>query len=263
MRAVLALVVVCSLAMTGTGARAGAEPFDPLGAAAIDPPPNAAAPLDLPLYDSAGRRVTLRTLAADKPIVLAPVQHQCPNICGLTLEGLTTAIGGQSYKPGPDFTLVALGIDPREGSAEARVSLARLPQSAGVSALVGSAANVRALTQAIGYRYAWDPRIGQYAHIAAVAVLTPDGRLARWIRGVAPDPQDLNLAITEAGEGRTGGFGDRIRLLCYHYDPETGRYSTRIWIAMRGLGLALVAAIAIALAFATLRERRRAQDGHP
>src|SRR6185437_15124229 len=109
----------------------------------------------------------LRTLAAGKPLVIAPVQHRCPNLCGLTLQGLRQAIAGQSYRPGRDFEVVALGIDPREGPADARVSQQRLtgaPPVPGVAALVGSAVEIRRVTDALGYRFGWDGRIGQFAH---------------------------------------------------------------------------------------------------
>jgi protein SCO1/2 len=204
--------------------------------------------------------VSLRALAHGKPLVIAPVQHHCPNICGLTLEGLRNAVAGQSYRPGRDFELVALGIDPREDPAAAETSGQRLAGAAfapGVAALVGPGPQVRQVTNALGYRYAWDPRIGQYAHIAAVAVVTPDGRLARWLYGVAPKASDLHLALTDAGRGRLGGLGDQIRLLCYHYNPRTGRYSSLVMDLLRGVGVAVTLGLAGLIGLFVWRDRAR------
>ena len=254
----LMLALGFALALGAPAAHARPEPFDPFGAAGVDPKPGAQIPLDAAFHDQAGRPVTLRELANGKPLVVAPVQHHCPNICGLTLEGLHEAIAGQAYKPGRDFEVVAFGIDPREGTAAAETSEQRLagsPPAAGVEALVGPAANIAQVTQALGYRYAWDPRIGQYAHIAAVAVLTPDGRLARWLYGVAPSPKDLHLALTDAGRGRLGDLGEQIRLLCYHYDPKTGRYSSLVMEILRAVGVALTAGLAGLIAAFLRRDR--------
>jgi len=99
----------------------------------------------------------------------------------------------------------------------------------GIHALTGKAVDIQHVTDALGYRYAFDPEIGQYAHDAAIAVLGPDGHLSRWLYGLAPDPGDLKLALTEAGQGQTGDWGDQLLLLCYHYDPVTGQYSLLIW----------------------------------
>jgi protein SCO1/2 len=250
-----ALAAMFSVA-AGPGA-ARVEPFDPFGAAGVDPHPGAAVPLDAALRDAAGRPVTLRALAAGRPLVIAPVQHRCPNICGLTLEGLKAAIAGQAYRPGRDFEVVALGLDPREGPDAAALSQQRLGGGPGIAAVVGDAAAVGAATRAMGYRYAWDPRIGQYAHIAAVAVVTPQGRLSHWLYGVAPTPANLHLALTDAASGRLGGLGDQIRLLCYHFDPRNGRYDSLVMTLARWLGGLTTAGLVLLVAALVLRDRRR------
>jgi protein SCO1/2 len=175
----------------------------------------------------------------------------------------------QSYKPARDFVLVAFGIDAREGPADAAESLARLRRivpelpAEGLHALTGSDSHVAAVTKALGYRYAWDDQIGQYAHVAATAVLTPDGRLARWLYGLAPDPLDVRLALTEAGDGRIGHWGDQLLLLCYHYNPHTGRYGTIIWTVLRVAGFTVVAAGGALIGRAMLREHRAAKRERP
>ena len=258
----LLAALAAALALTAGQAHGRADPFDPFGAAGVDRKPGAQIPLDGAFRDEAGRPVSLRALADGKPLVIAPVQHHCPNICGLTLEGLRNAIAGQSYKPGRDFTVVALGIDPREGPADAEASERHLTNAAaapGVYSLVGTQAQIRQVTNALGYRYGWDPRIQQYAHIAAVAVLTPKGRLARWLYGVAPKAQDLHLALTDAGRGRLGDLGDQILLLCYCYDPKTGQYSGLVMGILRIVGVSLALMLAALVAFFIWRDRRRSR----
>jgi protein SCO1/2 len=256
--------VACLLFLLSAGP---ALAFDPFGEAGIDRHPGARVPLDLAFRDESGAPVTLRQLGRDRPIVLAPVLHRCPNICGVTLAGLAQAIRAQDYLAGRDFAVVALGIDPREGPQAARTALEDLERrfpflsAADMHALTGSADAIAAVTHALGYRYAWDERIGQYAHIAAVAVLTADGRLARWLYGVQPQAGDLELALTEAGEGRLGSWGDQILLLCYHYDPETGRYGSLVWWLLRLGGGITAAGGAGLIGRALLGERRSSRGG--
>lgn len=244
-----------------------AAAFDPFTAVGIDRRPDAVVPLAAPLRDADGRPTDLAQLGHGRPIVLVPVQHRCPNICGVTLAGLGRAVAAQRFVAGRDFTLVVFGIDPAEGPDAARQSLATLRQTApalpagGVAAVTGPAASVTAVTAALGYRYAWDDRRGQYAHLAATAVLTADGRLARWLYGVAPAPEDLTLALTEAGEGRLGGWAEQMLLLCYHYDPETGRYGSIITTALRLAGGLTAMLVGGLIGWALWRERRAGRRG--
>ncbi|PHQ63609.1 MAG: SCO family protein [Sphingobium sp.] len=206
--------------------------FDPFGEAGIDERPGAAIPMDAPFTRADGRPATLKQLGDGKPILLIPVLHNCPNICGVTLAGVADAIAAQPLRPGRDFTLVAFGIDPEEGPEDAAHDLARLRAHAGEGApafaLTGSAEAIHAVTGALGYRYAWDERIGQYAHVAATAVLTPQGRLSGWLYGLTPRPTDLRQAVLDAGQDKRARWGERLLLLCFHYDPATGRYTASI-----------------------------------
>lgn len=245
------------LALLATPAAA----FDPLHDATIEPRIGAGIPLDRPFTDETGHTTTLADIADGHPILLAPVLHACPNLCDITLAGLAQAIAGQPGAIGPDFALVAFGIDPNEGPSDAAAALARLreafPETAAARALTGSAADIAAVTDALGYRAARDPATGQIAHIAATAVLAPDGRLAAWLPGIAPDARELRLALADASDGGLGTWSDRLLLLCYHYDPATGRYGPLATTLLRGAGIATVAAGALLIGVALVRERRR------
>ncbi|MGE0717109.1 MAG: SCO family protein [Alphaproteobacteria bacterium] len=252
-------ILLGALLLAGIG---NALAFDPFASAGIDQRPGAQVPLDAAFRDDAGRAVTLRALGGGRPILLVPVLHRCPNICGVTLAGLGQAVRAQRYAPGRDFALIAFGIDPAEGPdaahaalGELRKAVPSLPRDA-IHALTGEAESVAGVTGALGYRYAWDDDIGQYAHVAAVAVLTPDGRLARWLYGVAPNPADLDLALTEAGQGSLGTWRDQLLLLCYHYDPATGRYGSLVSTALRVFGGITAVGGAGLIGLALLRERR-------
>ena len=260
-----AAFILLTLLICGGGARA----FDPLTMARIDRLPNAQIPMDLNLADQAGRATTLRSIAKGKPIVLVPVQYDCPNICGVTLAGLLQAVAAQKLKPGVDFSLATFSIDPGETAPDAARLLARLSAEfpsiprAALHGLTGNPTDIAAMTDALGYRYAWDPELRQFDHVAAAAVLTPDGRLSNWLYGVAPEPRDLQLALTEAGTGRVGRWTDQLLLLCYRYDPATGRYTPIVWTALRIFAAGALVVALFYLGRAVLRERRLARDRLP
>jgi protein SCO1/2 len=239
-----------------------AGPFDPFGAAGIDARIGAAVPMQAPLVDQDGRAVTLAGIAGGRPLLLVPVLHQCPNLCGVTLAGLVGAVRGQSRVAGRDFVVVAFGIDPHEGPDTARADLTRLAAAeAGrpnvpVVAVTGSPDAIAAVTQAIGYRYAWDPRIGQYAHAAATALVTPDGHLSSWLYGVQPAPADLARGLDLAARDGSGSLVEQLILLCYHFDPATGTWSLLIGRVVRAAGLVTV--LALALLLVRLSRRRAA-----
>ena len=246
----LVLLLLAAVALWGAPATAQSA-FDPFGLASIDERPGASVPMDGEFVDSAGHRRTLKEIANGRPLVLAPVLHECPNLCGVTLAGLADAIDKQPLAPGRDFVLVVFGIDPAEGPDAAAADLARMQQRASGAALtdavalVGGEQSVRAVTDAMGFRYAWDEGIGQYAHVAAIALLTPDGRLSSWLYGLSPEPDELAQAIAAAGEGRTGSWTDQLLLLCYHYDAQTGRYTTKVETLLKIAAAMTVAALAL------------------
>jgi protein SCO1/2 len=112
----------------------------------------------------------------------------------------------------------------------------------------------------MGFHYAYDSTTDQYAHPAAVAVVTPDGHLARWLYGYPFEPSDIRLALTEASAGSIGTLADRLWLLCYCYDPATGTYSVRVNQALEaggGLTVLLLGGLVLML----LRHERRDGSG--
>jgi protein SCO1/2 len=254
----LALLAIVALA---TGA---VDPNDPFKAAAIIERPSAAIPLDQPVVDAAGTHTTLRRIARGEPLLITPVQHECPNICGVTLAGITAAIDGQAkYRPGRDFAVVAFGIDPHEGPAQARDDLQRLARQRPKAtwqpvALTGGDAAIHAVTDALGYRYAWSDQLRQYAHLSGTAVLTPDGKLSSWLYGLSPTPTQLDAALAQATAERSGDVMQQILLLCFHYDPQTGRYSLAITEAMRFAGIATVLLIGLAIWLLSRKRRQGA-----
>ncbi len=224
--------------------------------------PGARLPLDVPFTASDGRTVTLRGLLAGKPAILAPVYYECPMLCTLTLNGLVRCLRVLSLLPGRDFQVIAFSINPLEtpGLARAKketyLAIYRRPGTeGGWHFLVGRQASIDALAGAAGFKYVYDPASKQYAHAPGLIFVTPAGVVSRYMPGVEFDPEAVRLSIIDASAGRLGTIVDKAFLLCYCYDPATGRYNFVIMRALRILGILTIAGLAGGVAWLLRGER--------
>ena len=217
-------------------------------------------PLDSILKDETGRTVTLGDYFGHKPVVMAFVYYQCPMLCPLTLNGISSALKALPYVPGKDFEIVVVSFDPRDtaesANAKKRAHLAHwntADTANGWHFLTADEASIARMTSAAGFSYQWDESTGQFAHVSGLLMLTPDGRLARYFYGVEYSPKELRLALTESGNGRIGSAVEELLLYCFHYDPTTGQYGLAVMRLVRLGGLLTVAAV---LGFVFVMRRR-------
>lgn len=214
----------------------------------IDQRLDAQVPLNLEFKDEAGRTLPLSTyFAPGKPVLLALVYYRCPMLCTQILNGVESGLKTVSFNPGQDFEVVAVSFDPQDttelAAAKKQTYLRRYgrPGTAnGWHFLTGGAANIAALTQAVGFRYKLDAATGQFAHASGIMILTPEGRLSRYFYGVEYGPRDLRLGLVEASLNKIGSPVDQLLLFCYHYDASTGKYGAVAINMVRGAGAAFV-----------------------
>lgn len=240
------------------------QPAPILQRVGIDQKLDAQIPLDLVFRDEQGRAVPLRAYFGEKPVVLSLVYYECPMLCTLILNGLLRSLRALPLTVGKDFTVVTVSFDPREGpelaAAKKRTyvqSYGRPGADGGWHFLTGEEEAIRRLTDAVGFRYAFDPETGQFAHASGIIVLTPQGRVARYFYGIEYSPRDLRFGLIEAAAGKIGSPVDQILLYCYHYDPKAGRYSLLIMNVLRVAGAATVAVLGVFILAMIRRDRRR------
>ena len=211
-------------------------------------------PLDLGFRDESGAPVQLGRYFHGVPVLLLPVYYQCPNLCGVTLKGFFQGLRGAGLRPGQEYQVAVVSIDPREGSRLAAAKKASYLQHYGRPGerfadeqawhfLTGDQASIERLARAIGFRYRYDPELGQYIHASGAVVAAPGGKVSRYLFGADFAPRDLRLATVDASDGRVGTLSDKLWLLCCYYDPVTGRYTGVVTEAMRALGAFTVLAI--------------------
>jgi protein SCO1/2 len=220
-------------------------------------------PLELTFTADDGTTTDLRTCTGGKPAVLALVYYRCPMLCNLVVEGLVRALCAVELTPGSDYRVVLVSIDPKE-RPEDGARRRRLLQGqgngrqggAGWSFLTGSSENVGALARSVGFGYVYDPKTDQYAHAAGILVLDRHGAVSRFYSGIDYPPRDLRLGLVESSDGMAGTFADRLLLLCYHYDPATGRYGLAVFAVLRVLAVLTVLGLGCGIGFMVWQQRR-------
>jgi protein SCO1/2 len=242
----------------------------PLREIGFDQNLDALVPLDTTFRDEAGRTVRLADYFGKRPVVMVFAYYDCPMLCTLVINGLSSALNVLSLSPGKDFEIVTVSFDSRDTPASAAAKKAayldrykRAGAAEGWHFLTGDQPSIDRLTKAAGFRYVWDKDTRQFAHPTGVIVLTPDGRLARYLFGIEYGPRDLRFAIVEASAGKIGSPVDSLLLYCYHYDPMTGRYGLAIMRAVRLAGAATVLTLGAFIFVMVRREKARGSTGSP
>ena len=198
--------------------------------------------------DETGQGVRLGSFFRDKPVILVPAYYECPMLCTQVLNGLLSGLRPLSLSAGVDFDIVTFSIDPGEGAALAMAKKTAYNASYGRNKdgwrfLTGDVANIKALTDAIGFHFAHDPESDEYIHASGIMVVTPQGKLARYLFGVEFAPRDIQLALIEASAEKIGTPIDTIFLYCFQYNPLTGKYSLAIYRLVRLAGALTVVGI--------------------
>jgi protein SCO1/2 len=201
----------------------------------IDQKLNNQIPLDLLFRDESGADVRLGEYFGQKPVILALVYYDCPMLCTIVLNGLLHSLKELKLNVGQQFEVVTVSFDPTEAPALAAAKKAiyvglygRPGAAAGWHFLTGEESSIHRLTQAVGFRYNYDPQTKQYAHATGIMVVTPQGRLARYFYGIQYPSGNLRLGLVEASQGNIGSPVDELLLYCSQYDPGTGKYSVVI-----------------------------------
>ena len=234
----------------------------------IDQKLDAKLPLDTKFRDEAGRDVRLGDYFGKRPVVLALAYYDCPMLCTQVLNGMVRALKVLTFTPGQEYDVVVLSFDPREKpplAAEKKAmyvqQYGRMDTSGSWHFLTGDIAGIKAVTNAVGFRYYYDVHTSQYAHASAIYVVTADGHMSRYFYGIEYAPKDLRLGLIEAAQNKIGTPVDQILLFCYHYDPSTGKYTPIALNILRAAGGATVFALGGFILVMLIRDRKSGSAG--
>lgn len=221
--------------------------------------------LTLPFRDEEGREVRLAQYFGHRPVVLVLGYYECPMLCTLVLNGMVASAADMKWSIGREFDIVDISINPVEtpqlAAAKKRTYLKRYGRSgaaAGWHFLTANDAVIRQISDEVGFRYAYDPASKQFAHPSGLVILTPEGKVSTYLFGVAYPSSDFYAALRDASGGKTQSPIRQLILLCFHYNPITGKYSGTIMLILRLLSIATIAGF-LSLSVALVRRGRAAQ----
>lgn len=266
---VLLSLVALAMAVKPAGAQVSPHAARAYEGVGLSPRLGALVPARASLVTSDGKDVLLGSLLGnERPVVLTFVYHTCPMLCSALLDGLTRALEDIPWTPGKDYDLLSVSIDPGDTPELSRQQreryLRRLDRpGADWHFLTGEENDIRSLAQAVGFGYRWVEEQQEYAHPAAVIVLTPGGGVSRYLPDVAPGARELRAAMVEAADGKLGTLSDRVFLYCFQYDAASNSYVMTAKSAMRVGGLFTALVLALGLSLLWMREGRAKRQSLP
>lgn len=261
----LVLILVVSIEFTPYAVAQINREIEELKGIEINEKLNQPIPLDLTFQDSDGKTVRLSDyFNGTNPVILNLAYYRCPMLCGLIMNGMLDGMKQLKMTAGKEFQVVTLSFDPLETPTLAKAKkqnylqeYARSDATNGWHFLTGNKENIQQLTDAVGFGYKWVEERKEFAHPSVLILLTPDGRVSRYLYGIQFDPQTLRLSLVEASEGKIGSSLDKFILTCFHYDPSLSRYAPVAMNIMRLGGLITVLALGIFLGGFWLNEFRK------
>jgi len=258
------ILLVCAFTQSGIAQTIQEDPEQLRGIDVIEHL-NDTIPLDLTFTDDKGEQVQLsQYFNRDKPVVLILGYYTCPMLCNLVFNGVSDAVKEMDWKPGEEFTILTVSIDPSETEVVASAKKKNYINYIGKSGIAdgwifmtGEESQSKALADAVGFQYYYDEKEEQYAHAAVIMILTESGKISRYFYGIKFDPRDLKFALMDASEGKVGSAVDKVLLYCFHYDPEAGSYTVVASNVMKLGGVFTLLILGILMGALWIKERRK------
>jgi len=226
-------------------------------------------PLDAPVKDESGKVGKLGDyFSSGRPVIVAFVYYECPMLCNEVLNGLTGSLKGISLNAGKDFDVIAISFDARENDkpdlaknkkASYMERYGRPGTENGWHFLTATQESIDKMTSAAGFKYQWDEKSQQFAHVGGVMITTPDAKLSRYFYGIDYAPSDLKFGLMDSAAEKIGNPAERLLLYCYHYDPASGKYGLAILRVMRAASVVTIAGIG-AMLFIFWRRNKSRQE---
>jgi protein SCO1/2 len=239
------------------------------GEVGVDEQPGGLVDLDAPLKDEEGKDVTLRQLV-DRPTILTLNYFSCAGICTPLLNGVLEMMNRIEMEPGKDFQVITVSFDDRdtpEMAKKKRDNYFRLMKRpilpTGWRFLTGTAAATRRVADSVGFRFKRVAKENgpkedwyEYVHPGAIMLLSPKGKITRYMYGTTFLPADVQMAVGEAARGEVQATIPKLLQFCYSFDPEGRRY---VFSMTRVVGLFMGVLVAGFVIFLFIQGRIRKQ----
>jgi protein SCO1/2 len=218
-------------------------------------------PLNLVFHDENGKEIELKEFFGDgKPVILTLVYYHCPRVCSFILDGVLSAVNNlDSLYPGKDYKILTISFDLSETPEMAREKARKYITKGSKKSwffLTGSEESIKELTRAIGFNYKKDG--DDFAHPSVIIILSPDGKVSRYLYGAQYEPNDLRLALLEAADGKIGSSKliNKVLLFCYQFDPVGKKYALQALNVVKAGGVLTLLLVGMLLTYLWKREKK-------
>lgn len=203
-------------------------------------------PLDLSFYDEQNDTITLGSLI-DKPTILSFVYFDCPGLCSPLLSGVSEVVSNTDLELGTDYEIITISFNTKDTPEKANIKKKNFVQKIGEDQqkhwhyLTGEEENIKAITAAVGYKY--KPQGVDFAHPSAIIMVSPEGKITRYLYGLNYLPFDLKMATIEAQKGLPQPSINKFLEVCFAYDPQGRTYTLQITRIVGALSILIALSI--------------------
>ena len=217
---------------------------------------NTEIPGDLKFKDSEGKEITIgEILKSEKPSLLCMMYMGCRSTCGPLMNDIYNKIKDLNVKPGKEFNLIFVSMEPKEGPELAKgkkdnyLKEFNYSDGNGQYFLTGSKESIDSLAKALDFKFRAIADIADYSHPTVTYYITPEAKISRFLTGFGFTPQDIKFSLLTAGEGKVGSLLDNILVRCYKFDPQNKRYVRNSMMLMSIAGAVTLIGLSIFLGF--------------
>ncbi len=208
-------------------------------------------------------------LEKGKPVILNPLYYDCPVLCGLVVDGMINVVDELAWQPGKDYIIISFSIDPTEDHNLAKEyrskylsKLKNTDVDKGWYFLTGKQKQIDTVINDIGFKYTKIAGTEEFAHSAAILMLSPEGKITRYLYGISYKEFDVRNALYESADGKIGNTLEQVLMYCYQYDPDSNTYAPVAINIMKLGGLATLIFLGIFLTLLWVREKSKKQTSN-
>lgn len=260
-----------AMSRSGPGAYTGQEPAkvsseipEELKNVGIEEKIGQSIDLNLIVTNEKGEQVPLSTyFSGHKPVIISPVYFNCPGLCNFHLNGLVDTLKSVDWSPSKEFEVVAFSFDWKEKpdvALQKKENYLKLYGRPGTEKgwhfVTADETNVKKFTESVGFKYKWNEQAKEWAHASAAIVISPEGKISRYLHGIQFEPRDVKLGLNEAAHGKVGNIVDSAMLFCFKYDTHQSKYGLQVFKLMKLGGAVTVLALLLWLVPMMIRAKR-------
>lgn len=209
--------------------------------------------LNLLVTDETGKTAPISHFFENrKAVLLSPIYYACPGLCSFHFNGVIESLKKVDWNPGDKFSVLAFSFDAKENSelgAKKKQNYMKMygrPEAeAGFHFLTADQKTIDELMNSVGFKYKWNEKAGEWSHASAAIMISPDGKISRYLHGVEFDPKDMKLALNEAAQGKIGSLIDYAVMYCFKYDQHQSKYGLQVFRVVQLAGFVTILFLAV------------------